>query len=183
MWNLFGSFTEPFNWTLNLIFRLLTTIAVVVVVVVTFNKYNPELLIEKQIGMISDICSQMANFYIPGQHWNSGLDLKCAQKRMFSPPLALFEFKEIFLSKLFKSWQTHILKMQWTVFLNGCIIALCVWNMCNFTGPLCISYNITLSSSLLLALSGLQGCKNGAAPFPGQILQKVSKPGSLCPLL
>ena len=67
MWNLFGSFTEPFNWTLNLIFRLLTTIAVVVVVV-TFNKYNPELLIEKQIGMISGICSQMANFYIPGQH-------------------------------------------------------------------------------------------------------------------
>ena len=35
---------------------------IAVVVVVTFNKYNPEKLIEKQIGMIVGICSRMANF-------------------------------------------------------------------------------------------------------------------------
>ena len=40
-----------------------------------------------------------------------------------------------------------------------------------------------LTSLLFSAPCGLRGCKNRPAPFPGWMLYKATKPGSVCPVL
>ena len=41
-------------------------------------------------------------------------------------------------------------------------------------------YHLCTISVLILGLCGFRGCKNGPAPFPGQMSYKATKPGLVC---
>ena len=128
-------------------------------------------------------------------HWQV-ITFRCARHDHASPAINRLNVPQSLSTSVVDTTHTHTLHFKRPFFpgepgLASCPIdnSIALMAMMDYVRPCpalpwhCVQFQHHISHHIMSPVPrGLQGCKNRPAQFPGRMLQKATKPGSVCPV-